>query len=556
MIVKILLVIDFIMLAIVVTSYVYISLRERKHLKNEADQSLELQQKVYQAQVLKEINERIGYSLDTNKIVEIITSSLGNLLEYDTVSYMVLEDDDKVIFKCNVENSVNHGFVEKVKEKMIQSYSAILNKEIKPRGIDESITGNVLDDSLKVELKSFFNLPVVISDKLVGIINVASTDAGRYGADKASILYTITNQAATAVSKLQSVLESEKGKLSAVIYSLTDGVITVDLNNKLVVYNPVVVEILGLKKDHEITMFDIVDALAGKVDIRTKIEQALLEDKNVLVPELILRDKALELGIAPVKDAHGQKIGASVVFHDITSEKSLEKLRQEFTAMMVHELRAPLTAVRWSSESMIKNLAQAGGVSDPAKLKDTVVTIETASTNMLELVNDLLDVAKIEAGKFELNIQSYDLVEIIKEQAEIFQKQSELKHLPINVTTPEKYVMKFDKIRISQVLGNLISNAIKYTDSGQIDINLNIDAQKKEAIVAVKDSGVGIPREDLAQLFSKFKQLKSVDRSRKGTGLGLVVSKGIVESHKGKIWAESPGENLGSTFYFSLPIIN
>src|SRR5437773_996114 len=117
MIISVLLIIDFIMLAIVVSAYIYASLRERKFLRSEADQSLELQQKVYQAQVLKEIGERIGYSLDTAKIVDIITSSLGNLLDYDTVSYMVLEDDGKVVFKCHVQNTVNHGFIEEVKHK-------------------------------------------------------------------------------------------------------------------------------------------------------------------------------------------------------------------------------------------------------------------------------------------------------------------------------------------------------------------------------------------------------------------------------------------------------
>ncbi len=551
--INILLIIDFIMLAVVVTGYIYSSTRERKFLKSEAGQSLELQQKVYQAQVLKEISERIGYSLDTAKIVDIITSSLGNLLEYDTVAYMVLAEDGRAVFKCHVEKTVNHEFVEEVKEKMLLSYGAILNREIKPTSVDESVTGNILDDNLKVKVASFFNLPVVISQKLVGLINVASSEKGRYGEEQASILYTITNQAATAVSKLQAVLDSEKGKLAAVIYSLTDGVITVDLNYQLGVYNPVVKDIFGLPTDKQLTMFDIVDSLAGKIDLRTKIEQAIAENKTITVPEVLLKDKALELTISPVKDNAGQIIAASVLFHDITTEKSLEKLRQEFTAMMVHELRAPLTAVRWSSESMIKNLSAAQGM-EPAKIKDTALTIETASNNMLELVNDLLDVAKIEAGKFELNLQDYDIVEVINEQAKVFRPQAEVKHLAINVITPAKYVLKFDRVRVSQVLGNLISNAIKYTDAGQIDINLSPDAENKMAVVAIKDSGIGVSREDLAQLFSKFKQLQSGDRSRKGTGLGLVVSKGIVEAHGGKIWAESAGENLGSTFYFSLPL--
>lgn len=555
MIIFILLVIDFIMLAVVITGYIYTSLRENKILKQQASQSLELQQKVYQAQVLKEINERIGYSLDINKIVDIITSSLGNLLEYDTVAYMILKEEAKVVFKCHVANSVSHEFIEEVKEKMLLSFAAILNKEILTSNIDDSITGNILDDHLKTEVKSFFNLPLVISGKLVGMINVASKEADRYGENETSILYAITNQAVTAVSKLETLLESEKEKLSAIIYSLADGVITVDLKNQPVVYNPAVRKILDIQHDQPLTMFDIVDGLAGRVDIRTKIEQALAQDKAIRIPDIVLKDKALELTISPVKDNTGNNIGVTVVFHDITTEKSLEKLRQEFTAMMVHELRAPLTAVRWSSESLIKNLTSSKtGESDPAKIKETVITIETAAHNMLELVNDLLDVAKIEAGKFELNIQQNDLVEIIREQSQIFQKQASVKHLAINVISPPEFKIKCDRIRIMQVLGNLISNAIKYTDAGQIDINLNVDSQNKMAIVSIRDTGIGIAREDLSQLFSKFKQLNNVDRSRKGTGLGLVVSKGIVEAHGGKIWAESPGENLGSTFYFSLPI--
>lgn len=556
MIINILLVVDFIILAIVVSWYIFRSVRERKYLRTRLNQSLQLQQKVYQAQVLKEISERIGYSLDTNKVVEIITNSLGNLLEYDTVSYMVLAND-AVVFKCHVENTVNHDFVEEVKQRMLQAFAAILNQPIEPKKIDESVTGNLLDDSLRTGIKSYFNLPVVIGQKLVGLINVASVVPGRYGDEQASILYAITNQAATAVTKLQAVLNSEKGKLEAVIDSITDGIINVGLNHQLLIANPSVKDILEINlpkaEGKTLTMFDIVDALAGKVDIRTKIDQALAEDKPVFVPDVVLKNKALEITITPVKSDSGEKLGANVIFHDITTEKSLEKLRQEFTAMMVHELRAPLTAVRWSSESMLKNLMAARGT-EPAKVKDTLVTIETASNNMLELVNDLLDVAKIEAGKFELNIQDYDLSEVLKQQVEAYKPQAEAKHLTLSFDAPEKYKCKFDRVRVAQVLGNLISNAIKYSDVGQVEVRMKPDAGQNRVVVGVKDSGIGIAPEDLPVLFSKFKQLKSGDRARKGTGLGLVVSKGIVESHGGQIWAESAGENLGSTFYFSLPL--
>lgn len=551
MILNIILVINFILLGVTVLIYIKHSLDERRYLKSEAGRGLELQQKIYQIQVLKEISERIGYSLDTSKIIEIITSSLGQLLEYDTVSSLTLVGDGAE-FRCHIENSISHKFVEDVKTKILQSISAILNKPVDALRVEESITGNIIDDSNTGSINSFFNLPVIISGKLIGLINVASTESGLYGDSQAAILYSITNQAANAVSKLQEVLDAEKGKLSSVINSMTDGVIMVSRDNQLLVFNPSIRELLWLGNKPEISMFDIVDSLAGKVDIRTKIDQALAESKPIVISEVYIRDRALELTVTPVRDQSGEKLGAAAVFHDITTEKSLEKLRQEFTAMMVHELRAPLTAVRWSSESL-KKLAETNKL-EPIKAKETAYTIETASTNMLELVNDLLDVAKIEAGKFEINKQDYDLVGIIKDAIQVFMPQAQMKHLVLNIITPEVLKVQCDKVRIGQVLNNLISNAIKYTDSGQVDIGAEVQTAKSRVVVSIKDSGVGVSREDLAQLFSKFKQLKSADNARKGTGLGLVVSKGIVEAHGGQIWAESAGENMGTTFYFSIPM--
>lgn len=554
MILNILLLIDFVMLGVVIAGYVTSSLKERRYLNREAGRSLELQQKVYQAQVLKEIAERIGYNLDTDKIVEIIMSSLGNLLKYDTVSYLGMTKDGPLTFRCRVENTVNHYFLSQVKEKLLAAREAVVDGNatgVAPR-LEEQVTGSILDDDLDVSVKSYFNLPVAISGELVGFINVASSEPGGYGERQAAILYTVLSQAGTAVTKLKDLLESERGKLSAAIYSLADGFVTVDLGYRLMVSNPAASEVLGLPKDRPLTMFDVVDALGGKVDLRTKIDQALKLDRPVKVSDLLVKDRFLELTVTPVKDARGEKIAASVVFHDITTEKSLEKLRQEFTAMMVHELRAPLTAIRWTAESLLK--PRGDGRGPAGQERDSLSGIEQSAAGMLDLVNDLLDVAKIEAGKFELNVQEYDLVEIIKGELEKNRAQAETKHLELTLVSPARLRLSCDRVRIMQVLDNLLSNAIKYTDSGQVQVGVTEEPGKKQVVVAIKDSGIGIAPEDLSALFSKFKQLKRDDRSRKGTGLGLVVSKGIVESHGGRIWAESSGENLGSTFYFSLPL--
>lgn len=554
MTIVILLVSDFILLGVVSFFMARRLMRERALTKGATTKSQELQQRIYQIQVLQEINERIGYTLDTSKIIEIVTGSIGYLLEYETVSFMLLTDPKNIIFKCHVHNSVNHAFISQVKDKMQAAITAICNEDVQIVKVDERMSGAILDDSLGVQVASYLNIPVIIDGQLLGMINISSVKPGLFGKDQAAVVYTITNQASFAVSQLQVVLENEKGKLSGIIAAMTDGVFMVDLEYQLVISNPSVVDLLQLPVGKEVTTFDIVDALAGKVDLRTKIDESLAKNIPLSVPELLLHDKVIEITVTPVRDKAGIYRGVAVILHDITTEKSLEKLRQEFTAMMVHELRAPLTAVRWSSEALLKSLHDAKAQLEKAKLEDGITTIDLAATNMLELVNDLLDVAKIEAGKFDLNIQEYNLVESIKGQLKAFEPQAQAKHLSLSYIGPEKQLAKFDRVRISQVVTNLLSNAIKYTDSGEIVLNIASEPDAKKIVVSVKDSGIGVSHEDLSVLFSKFKQLKSFDSSRKGTGLGLVVSKGIVEAHGGQIWAESSGENFGSTFYFSLPI--
>ncbi len=550
----ILLIADFLLLGFVAFFYFRKRMQEKAVISGATTKSHELQQKMYQIQVLQEINERIGYSLDTSKIIEIVTGSIGFLLEYETVSFMLYNDPKGVVFKCHVHSTVNHAFISEVKEKMQAATTTICNQVIPIDKMDERMSGAILDDSLDVQVLSYLNIPVIIDGQLLGMINISSSKPNLFGKDQAAVVYTITNQAAFAVSQLQAVLENEKGKLSGIIAAMTDGVFMVDLDYQLIISNPAVIDLLQLPVGKEVTTFDIVDSLAGKMDMRIKIDEALAKNMPITVKEVYLHDKVMDITLSPVRDKNGVHRGAAAILHDVTSEKSLEKLRQEFTAMMVHELRAPLTAVRWSSESLIKGLSDAKAQTDPAKIKDSLGTIDIAAGNMLELVNDLLDVAKIEAGKFDLNIQEYDLAAGIGDQIKAFLPQATAKRLTLEYVGPSKQMAKYDRVRISQVLNNLLSNAIKYSDSGKIEVNLSLEKEANRLVVSVKDSGLGVSREDLSVLFSKFKQLKGYDATRKGTGLGLVVSKGIVEAHGGQIWAESAGENLGSTFAFSLPL--
>lgn len=238
----------------------------------------------------------------------------------------------------------------------------------------------------------------------------------------------------------------------------------------------------------------------------------------------------------------------AVVFHDLSAYKRLEKLREEFTAMMIHELRTPLTTVIYSIDMMSTDLPKM----TQDQIRQNLNLIKSETSNMLTLVNELLDVAKVEAGKFTVAKKADDLVKLINEKIADFTPLAEQKHLVISSKIDLNLnKISFDNTRMGEVLNNLLSNAIKYTPSGQVTVTAQV--KDNGVTVSVADTGEGLAEQDLPKLFSKFEQI-SKNGGKGGTGLGLVIAKGIVEAHGGKISASSDGLGKGTTFTFTLPM--
>lgn len=554
---------------------VFIWWENKKMRTNLMHKEREMQRRMYEVSILKELGERIGYSLNVQKIVDVITGSLRKLLPYSTVSYLLLSEEDRIIFHCVLEESVNKKFVDDLKRYSLKAFSALLGREVDHTDLDESISGTITDESNKGSIKSFFNVPVVINGQAVGLLTIASTQDGLYKEDEMSLLYTIMNQASTAVSKLELILSQEKGKLNSMVESMADGVFMVDTRNRLLVINPEAKNILGITKTQP-SIFDVLDSLSSKIDLRTKIEESLRMDKLIIEDQLKLASKVLRVLISPVKDQANQALGAVVLFHDITQEKALEKLREDFTSMMVHELRSPLTGIR-----SIANLLREEKIKkEQKKYQEFIDLIVTNSASMLDLVNDLLDVAKLESGKFQVLKKPTNIPNLIHTKVASFKSQADENHIKlienIGNDLPE---VTCDENKIGQVLNNFLSNSIKFAPNGKLTISAftikpgedmltkvtslgmiwpgmkgDVKFDQPQAILAVTDTGVGIPADQLDKLFNKFTQLEQGAISeKKGTGLGLVISKGIVDAHGGKIGVfSSPGQ--GTTFYFNLPL--
>src|SRR3990167_9514295 len=533
----------------------------------------QMKHRMYELSILREIGERIGYSLNVHKIVDVITGSLGRLLPYSSVAYMLPDEDGRIFFNISLAEAVNKHFVTEVRTRMLKAFAVLFGKNYTEVDVDESVPGAVTDPTNTDKVQSSFNVPIVINGRPAGVLTVASTEAGLYHtSEEVEILYTIVNQASDAVSKLQTVLEIEKGKLNSMVASMADGVMMVDTQNRLLVINPQTKIMLGLKADTP-TIFEVLDQLSDKFDLRTKIEESIKRDRLIVEEDVSLKNHFVQILITPVKDNKGEPAGSVVLFHDITHEKELEKMREDFTSMMVHELRSPLTGIR-----SIAGLLKTDRVkNEEKKFSDFVDLISTNASSMLDLVNDLLDV-----GKFEVLKRPADLGHIIAGRIESFQSLAQENKLTLEqkVETGVPAELVFDDAKIAQVLNNLISNAVKYNNAGgKITVGAFVCGAGKDisqeaaghslswpgmrngakcaadaVVVSVTDTGFGIPAAEMPKLFNKFQQLStSAKTEKKGTGLGLVVVKGVVEAHGGMVGVFSE-EGKGSTFYFTLPV--
>jgi len=557
---------------------------DKKRAEKTKLQTEEVRRRMYELTILKEVGDRISYSLNIEKIADVIIGSLNQFIEYSVAAYLLVEQD-KVVFKADLERPVPKKFITDVKTRMFESLDALLGQNMEELPIEETVTGAlVVEDNEAKIVRSYFNIPLVIRDHVVGVLTVAHTEKGLYKEAEMNLLYKIVSQASLAVARLEEVIQTEQQKLNAMVESMVEGVIMTDNDYRISVVNPVAKKILNLEGKEPVSVFDVIDALSGKYDFRGKLEESVKLDKVLYANDVELGDRHFQILASPVKRKDRDKeitLGGVVIFHDITHEKEVEHMREEFTSMIVHELRTPLDGIKKMGEFLQTDESTLG---DKEKSLEYVGMIKESSSGMLDLVNDLLDVAKLESGKFEVSQMPENITELIEDKVKFFDtiaSDAKIELVKIFGAGLSKEVL-LDRRRTGQVVANILSNAIKFTGSGgrvhvqafmhkdggdvlneaeEAGIVWYIEKQAeefkgyKDAIcIVVTDTGIGIPKDKQSQLFNKFQQLsQSMRDGIKGTGLGLVIAKGIVEAHGGFMGVASK-EDEGTTFYFTIPI--
>lgn len=515
--------------------------------KSSLEKENQLKRKLYEAQVLEELNERFGYSLNVERVVDTVISSLGNLISFSTVSYMLLEGN-KLVFKIQLADSVSHAYIENVKDRMKASIKELVGEEVEKRVIEESVLGMFINDLNQDTVNSFFNIPLTVNGEFVGLLNVSSTKPDSYREPELTLLYKIVGNASNTVTKLYQLLEREKDKLESLVESMNDGVLMIDKDFRILIHNRALLDLLGIIKLKNVNIFDIVGAFSTDFPLEEKLNAVSQFGGIQTYSEVNINDRYFQINIIPVKtDDSIAAIG--VLVQDQTKEMELKKLREDFTAMMVHELRAPLTVIKGAADLLLKQIANL----ETSETKDLLTHMHNSACDLLSIVNNLLDVAKVEAGRFEVALTEGDLNRLIQDQTEYFRNLANQKNVSVIAELDESVkVIKFDAIRLKQVMNNLISNAIKFTESGGY-VRIVTNKKEKEIEIAVIDNGKGLSEEMKKKLFEKFSQGRtSLVSNEPGTGLGLVVAKGVIEAHGGRIWVE---DNMprGAKFIFTLP---
>lgn len=329
---------------------------------------------------------------------------------------------------------------------------------------------------------------------------------------------------------------------------LNDGIIVFDETKRVSLINLAAKKFFSLNED---ILGKRIEEFVGFPRLQNIFFVLGKELKEVFRKEIRLEeDLILELTSIPLIEKE-KRISTIVVLHDITREKTVDKLKSEFLSISAHQMRTPLASLKWSLETILKSKSDTFDDIKRQIIKKALEAVE----RMLSLVNELLDVAAIEEGRCIYKMVPTDFEELVISTINIFEDKIKEKEIQFEFQAPAKKLprIKIDPKRMSLVLQNLLDNAIRYNYIGG-RIKISLEAKEGEIEFKISDSGIGIPQEQQRNIFQKFFRAENaLKRETEGSGIGLYVAKNIVQAHGGKIWFESK-EGEGTTFYVHLPI--
>ena len=496
-----------------------------------------LQQRIDDLEALQRVSRSITASLDLDQVLAAVVEAAVDLTGAEEGSLLLLEEgsgdlimraarnfgDDFVrTFRLPVEDTLPG--------EVLLSGKPVIRAEQTPRKIKTAYL-----------VHSIMYVPLIIQDRPIGVLGVDNQQSGHtFSEYHLKLVSTLADYAAIAIenARLYTNAASEREKMESLLTQITDGVIVLDHQGCLLLMNQSArqafhveeEQLIGKPISQVVNHAELVDILSQRDALQPARSEISLDDGRVFYVQT-----------SPIPE-----VGLAATLQDITRLKELDRIKSEFVSTVSHDLRSPLTAIL----GYIDLIERVGPVT--AAQKEFIQRVGTSVQNITTLINDLLDLGRIEAG-FDTRREFVPLAALIQYTLESAQVQAAEKNLDFtwNIQTDLPQVYGIPS-QLRQMLSNLFNNSMKYTPAGG-RIHLEAEGQAGQVILRLEDNGLGIPLGDQPHVFDKFYRASNVGLEVPGTGLGLAIVKSVVENHKGRIWLDStPG--AGSKFTIVLPV--
>lgn len=528
---------------------------------------------------LNDIAAAVNSLLDPRDIYHLVMEKINQFFRVDAGSLLMLDEETgELVFVMTLEEGQEKlvgmrvppglgivGYVART-----QQYAIVHDPDNDPRFY------RAVSDGIGYDVKSILCVPIVVKGRTIGVIELLNKRTGHFTEEEAIRLNRMAATIGIALenARLFQQVSTVRDRFEAIVNSTSDGILMADMRGVIVASNLAAARLFYRSRDELIgrRIDDVIAELMARAQVVE--EPAWLNDGAPhRVVEIELAEgpvRYLRHTILPVRDAGGMQIGQLALFENIEKDRELARLREDYTGMLIHDLRAPLTAIMNGIMMVQRGL---GGPVSPQQ-QELLSIAHQGSQSMLEMVNTLLDISKMEQGRMTLNLEPLSPYAVVDEaierlQASIQQRQISLfQDLAVGLPPIEA-----DREKIVRVLQNLIDNAVKFSPLGgsvaigarhlslpvsinggthsQIPLSLPALPAGEWLIYWVRDEGPGIPPQYHARIFEKFGQVQQ--HKVRGTGLGLTFCKLAVEAHHGQIWLRSR-EGMGSTFAFALPV--
>jgi PAS domain S-box-containing protein len=528
----------------------------------------------------------LNHPLDLKETLDTAVEALTAALGADD-SAIMLVDEAKGVLRVASERGYGVGkcFPDLPLDAPLNPSLAFNTRKVRVYN-DESLGDHPLHEALKQSgLKAGLAVPLLVQDQALGVLVYSYTRQHHFSAGEQQVARAIADQIALAVLNARlyeevadyaAAQEHERRTLQAVIDALPAGVILRNKDGNPFIYNEAALKLAynyaEVQEAFEAgqtpvqPVWEISDQDGTLLDLNAFPSQRVLqtgepvEALHLFVHQRDGRAVPVLLNAVPLQDTEGHYTRGLAVFQDITALKELERHKDEFISVASHELRGPLTVIRGQTQLLQRQLRrqEKHGEMLPGLpyIMESMESIEAQTARLNDLVNDLLDVSRIQAGKLNLQRATVPLTPLVTKAIQHWKPTSERHQLMLETNLPTEDVQGYwDMRRVEQILNNLIGNAIKYSpEGGKVDVQVQVEGQEQHhVLIRVRDEGMGIPPEALPHLFERFYRAGNVS-SIGGTGLGLYISQQLAVAHGGDLWAESAGLAKGSTFSLRLPL--